>query len=272
MGAKDYIQAILGLRHGPLARAIREHKELLSVIDQVCETAINSREINQKMTSVELLVRYSHQLMMSKHPSEEELKDELKRIVEVVHFLFDKDLFFARYRLALQSRQIMETSTSDDMEVTMISQLRNRFGYDATANLSKQLNEMQSSNIIKDQFNSYLGDIKLGFDFRLKCFMKKDITSKINLILPLELQQTVEVFKSFYASSYKDRKVEFNIELSSGEIVININQRSPYIVKVSMFQMALLLQFNQSDKYTVEELAMRLGTEIETIKPVSIFL
>ncbi|KAH8315603.1 hypothetical protein KR059_005510 [Drosophila kikkawai] len=269
LGGKDYVQAICGLRHGPLERGLREHKKLLFVIDQVCETAINSCEINSKMTATELLVRYCHQLMTTKHPSEEALKDELKRIVEVVEFIFDKDLFLMRYRAALQNRQINETSTSDDLEVTMISLLAKRFGHEATTNLSKQLEEMQKSNVIKDQFDSYLvdRDIKLGYDFRLKCFNARDIASNIGLILPFELQRTVDIFRAFFLNAYKGRKLEFNIQKSSGEIIINIDRSSPYFVKVGMLQMALLLQFNQKDRYTVEELAVSLGTQIETIIP-----
>ncbi|KAH8384343.1 hypothetical protein KR200_001415 [Drosophila serrata] len=260
MGGKDYVQAILALRHGPLERGLREHKKLLHVIDQVCETAINSSEINHKMTSTELLVRYAHQLMTSKGSSE----DELKRIVEVVEFIFDKEIFLMRYRASLQNRQINETSTSDDLEVTMVSHLAKRFGHIETTDLSKQLKEMQKSNVIKDQFEAYLvgRNIRLGYDFRLKCFNATDITPKINLIMPFEMQGTVEVFKTFFLNTYTNRKVEFNIQKSSGEIIINIDRNSPYFVKVSIPQMALLLQFNQKDKYTVEELAVRLGTQI----------
>ncbi|KAH8296476.1 hypothetical protein KR054_006674 [Drosophila jambulina] len=271
-GGKNYVQAILGLRHGPLERGLREHKKLLYVIDEVCETAINSSEINHKITSTELLVRYTHQLMTTKHSLEEEPKDELKRIVEVVEFIFNKDVFLNRYRSSLQNRQINETSTSDDLEVTMVSLLAKRFGRDATTNLSKQLKEMQKSDIIKDQFNAYLigRDIKLEFDFRLKCFNASDITQNISLIYPSELQGIIGNFKAFFLDKYKGRKLEFNIQKSSAEIVVNIDRSSPYFVKVSVLQMALLLQYNQNDKYTVEELAVRLGTEIDTIIPVSL--
>ncbi|KAH8239409.1 hypothetical protein KR032_003892 [Drosophila birchii] len=266
-GGKDYVQAILALRHGPLERGLREHKKLLYVIDQVCETAINSSEINHKMTSTELLVRYTHQLMTTKHPSEE---DELKRIVEVVEFIYDKDKFLMRYKASLQNRQINETSTSDDLEVTMVSLLRKRFGQDATRNLTMQMKEMEKSNIIKDQFGTYLieKNIRLGFDFRLKCFKDKDDTPKMNLILPVELQVTYDVFKDFYHKTYKDMKLNFDVLKSSGELIININRSSPYFVKMSLLQMALLLQFNQNDNYTVMELAGMLGTDIDTITPV----
>ncbi|KAH8257328.1 hypothetical protein KR038_007424 [Drosophila bunnanda] len=272
-GGKDYVQAILGLRHGPLDRGLREHKKLLCVIDQVCEAEINSSDINiNKMTSTKLLLMYIHHLMKSTDQSEKELNDELIRTAEVAQFIFDKDRFLMGYKTLLIKRQINETSTSDDLEVTMVSHLTKRFGLMATTNLLKQLRDMQKSNVIKEQFETYLvgRNIKLGLDFRLKCFYGTYKTPKMNLIMPFELQRTVEVFKTFFLNTYKNRKVELNIDESFGEIMINIDGNPPYFVKVSMLQMALLLQFNHSDKYTVDELAMRLGTQTDAIIPVSL--
>uniref|UniRef100_A0A6P4DW77 Cullin homolog 1 n=1 Tax=Drosophila rhopaloa TaxID=1041015 RepID=A0A6P4DW77_DRORH len=267
LGGKDYLNAFMTLRHSPLERAMRDHKELLAVIDQVCSNSINS--MNQKRDPIEVLNIHCNELMTNNHYSAKAVIEEFKRIVELVEFLNEKDKFFNQYWKYLRIRQINETSTSDQNESTMISLLTKKFGYVATFSLSNQLAELDRSRVVKDQFKNYLDcrDMKLGFDFRLTCFETRGGDDNFKLILPTELQQAEKEFYSFYSQCYKGRKIELNFEISTGEMICHLGQ-STHILQVTTLQMALLLLFNHREKFTTDEIMDVLGTNMETLEPV----
>ncbi|XP_033161876.1 cullin-1 [Drosophila mauritiana] len=265
LSGKDYIQAILGFRQGPLQQALRDHKRLADIVDEVCADEIN-RE-GQKIYPTRLLVTYANELMTKRQESEEAIIDELKQIVMCVEFLSDKDTFIDMYLKALRIRQINETSTSDGAESTMFSLLNKRFGDLETRCLLVQLRDVEQSRIQKSQFEDHLKSkrIKLGFDFRPKCFTNKGGFENFNLTLPDELQQAWEEFRLFYKNSNKSRIVQLNNELSSGEITCHLNQ-SVFLLEVSTLQMAVLMLFNRHERFTKQELVTALGVDLETLQ------
>ncbi|KAH8378910.1 hypothetical protein KR009_002048 [Drosophila setifemur] len=268
--SKGYVQAILGPQQSLLAKAIKDHKQLLAAIDRACEDAVNKDStINRKLNPPDLLARYCHELMTRKVPSGEEVENELKRIANVVEYLYDKDLFIKRYLHRLIMRQVKETSVSDEHESLMVSLLTKKFGVDVTKKLLDQLEEIGISNNVLEHFNTHLADkgINLSFDFRLKFFSNsKFAIDKSGLILPWEMQKPVEAFLAYCKSQYSSRKVEFNYGVSSGEVTWYMGQTS-YLIEASTFQMALLLQFNQKDRFTVVELTHNMGINLETLEP-----
>nr|XP_016997025.2 cullin homolog 1 [Drosophila takahashii] len=266
LGGKDYIQAILGTRRSALERAMRDHKPLVAVIDEVCTDAIN--RMDQKRNPIGLLITYSNELMTKK--SREEITEELKRIVDVMEFLNDKDKFIQQYWRVLRTRQIKESSSWDGNESTMISLLSKRLGQNVTAELTDQLKDFENSKRVNDKFQNHLkiNGIKLGFDFRLKYFCNRGRDENFKLILPSELENAVQEFAKFHTE--KRCVIVFNHQISCGEIIWNAGQ-STHILEVSTLQMSILLLFNEQESFTADELAERLGTNIETIKPVLAF-
>ncbi|EDV51635.2 cullin homolog 1 [Drosophila erecta] len=263
---KDYIQAIFGVRNSTLTRAIRDHKNLLAIVDRVCADAIN--KVDEERNPISLIVMYADELMRKKQESEKAIIEELKRIVVLVEFLNDKDTFIRFYWNMLRIRQIKETSASDGNESTMISLLSKKFGDLLIWDLRQQLKELELSRIIKSQFQDHLNfkGVKLGFDFRPKCFQKKN-EPNFKFTFPDELQQASMEFSMFLKyHSRNERKIfEFNNNLSSGEISCHLNQ-SIHIIELSTFQMAILLLFNRHERITEQDMALALGVEVETLK------
>jgi len=198
---------------------MRDHKELVAVIDEVCSDAIN--KMDQKIDPIRELVIYSNELMTKK--SEGEILEELKKIVEVVEFINEKDKFIQKYCRVLRARQIQETSIWDGNESTMISLLTKRFGYGATHTLRTQLRDLEESRTKVGLFQNYMDNkgVKLGFDFRLKYFRNRGLDESFNLILPQELRIAVEEFESF---NTEGKKIVFHHELSNGEILCKLGQ------------------------------------------------
>ncbi|XP_050742201.1 cullin homolog 1 [Drosophila biarmipes] len=265
LGGKEYVEAILKFRRSPLARAMRDHKNLVAVIDEVCSDTLN--KMDQKVEPIRLLVIYSNELMTNK--SVGDILEELKQIVEVVEFINEKDKFIQKYWRALRARQIKEISVWDGNESTMISLLTKKFGVDLTYTLKNQLDDLEKSRTKVGQFQNYMDSmgVRLCFDFRLKYFKNRGLDANFNLILPEELRIAVEQFKMFHTEYEKSkRKVVFHHGLSSGEIICNLGQ-STKILEVSTLQMSILLLFNEKESFTEEELKDRLGTPMDILQP-----
>lgn len=67
-------------------------------------------------------------------------------------------------------------------------------------------------------------------------------------------------FETFYESKFNGRKLSWVHSHSTGELKLNYLSKS-YYVTFGLFQMALLLQFNDSVEYTGEELRERTKLE-----------
>uniref|UniRef100_A0A8C5SLN9 Cullin 1 n=1 Tax=Laticauda laticaudata TaxID=8630 RepID=A0A8C5SLN9_LATLA len=69
----------------------------------------------------------------------------------------------------------------------------------------------------------------------------------------MQLERSHQRFTAFYASRHSGRKLTWLYQLSKGELVTNCF-KNRYTLQASTFQMAILLQYNTEDAYTVQQL------------------
>ena len=72
--------------------------------------------------------------------------------------------------------------------------------------------------------------------------------------LPTELERCVHRFTAFYGGQHSGRKLNWLYHMSKGELVTNCF-RNRYTLQASTFQMAVLLQYNEADQWTMGQLA-----------------
>ena len=90
-------------------------------------------------------------------------------------------------------------------------------------------------------------------------------TSPFNI--PPELVRTYERFTRFYENKHSGRKLNWLFQLCKGELKTSYLKASKtgYTFQVSIYQMAILLQFNGETKSTWEELLAATGLSPETL-------
>uniref|UniRef100_A0A803KFM7 Cullin-1 n=1 Tax=Xenopus tropicalis TaxID=8364 RepID=A0A803KFM7_XENTR len=77
--------------------------------------------------------------------------------------------------------------------------------------------------------------------------------AEASMISKLKLERSYQRFTAFYASRHSGRKLTWLYQLSKGELVTNCF-KNRYTLQASTFQMAILLQYNTEDAYTVQQL------------------
>ena len=112
------------------------------------------------------------------------------------------------------------------------------------------------SKALNAQFKKHLMDsepLDLDFSIHVLSYGWWPFEESCTVLLPSELEPCYQRFTAFYASYYSDRKLSWAYQLSEGELVTNYFKNN-YTLHASTFQMAVLLQYNMEDAYTVQQL------------------
>nr|4F52_A Chain A, Cullin-1 [Homo sapiens]4F52_C Chain C, Cullin-1 [Homo sapiens] len=208
--------------------------------------------------SPEELARYCDSLLKksSKNPEEAELEDTLNQVMEKFKKIEDKDVFQKFYAKMLAKRLVHQNSASDDAEASMISKLKQACGFEYTSKLQRMFQDIGVSKDLNEQFKKHLTNSEpLDLDFSIQVLSSGSwpFQQSCTFALPSELERSYQRFTAFYASRHSGRKLTWLYQLSKGELVTNCF-KNRYTLQASTFQMAILLQYNTEDAYTVQQL------------------
>uniref|UniRef100_A0A3P9A395 Cullin-1 n=1 Tax=Esox lucius TaxID=8010 RepID=A0A3P9A395_ESOLU len=243
---------------------------------QACGRFINNNAVTKMVQSSskspELLARYCDSLLKksSKNPEEAELEDTLNQVMVVFKYIEDKDVFQKFYAKMLAKRLVHQNSASDDAEASMISKLKQACGFEYTSKLQRMFQDIGVSKDLNEQFKKHLTNSEpLDLDFSIQVLSSGSwpFQQSCTFALPSELERSYQRFTAFYASRHSGRKLTWLYHLSKGELVTNCF-KNRYTLQASTFQMAILLQYNTEDVYTVQQLTDSTQIKIDILVQV----
>ncbi|KAI0240880.1 Cullin-1 [Lamellibrachia satsuma] len=275
---KVYVQTVLGVHkkyNALVVTAFNRDAGFVAALDKACGRFINNNVVtklaNSSSKSPELLARYCDLLLKksSKNPEEAELEDILNQVMIMFKYLEDKDVFQKFYSKMLAKRLVQHVSASDDAEASMISKLKQACGFEYTSKLQRMFQDIGVSKDLNEHFKRHLvqsGD-PLDIDFSIQVLSSGSwpFQQSCAFVLPLELERSFQRFTTFYSSQHSGRKLNWLYHMSKGELVTNCF-KNRYTLQASTFQMAVLLQYNHSPVFTVQQLEE--STQIKTVSPL----
>ena len=89
----------------------------------------------------------------------------------------------------------------------------------------------------------------------------------IDFIIPKDILPTYNRFSQYYQAGHSGRKLTWLWNHSKNEIWTNYTQQK-YTLMTSSYQMAVLVQYNDYDSLTLEELVKYTGINQESLKQV----
>eukprot|EP00042_Codosiga_hollandica_P046835 m.498374 g.498374 ORF g.498374 m.498374 type:complete len:305 (+) comp57316_c0_seq24:1460-2374(+) len=85
--------------------------------------------------------------------------------------------------------------------------------------------------------------------------------------MPAELEGGIAQFRAFYDAKHQGRNLIWMPQLCKGEVQTGFSKK-PYVIQASVFQIAVLLQFNESPSYTTEELRTNTALDLSTLRGI----
>eukprot|EP01111_Echinosteliopsis_oligospora_P010109 TRINITY_DN3086_c0_g1_i1.p1 TRINITY_DN3086_c0_g1~~TRINITY_DN3086_c0_g1_i1.p1 ORF type:complete len:773 (+),score=216.93 TRINITY_DN3086_c0_g1_i1:171-2489(+) len=254
--------------------AFRSDSGFVASLDKACRRFINDNAVTSlaKSTSKspELLARFIDLLLKksAKNPEEGEMEQLLNDVMVVFKYIEDKDVFQTFYSKMLAKRLIHSSSSSEDLEESMIGKLKSTCGYEYTSKLQRMFTDMSLSkelldrfkNHVEEQQNTSLDSALGGIDFTVLVLATGSWPLQppsTNFSIPKELQGCEQLFQNFYQGAYNGRKLNWLHQLSKGEIRTRYltSAKTGYTFQASTYQLGILLQFNEGvDAMTTEEL------------------
>ncbi|KAL0076721.1 Cullin [Phycomyces blakesleeanus] len=241
-----------------------------NTVKESFETFINSR--NNK--PAELIAKYidSKLRMSEKKKAEVDMEKVLDDALAIFRFTQSKDIFEAFYRRFFARRLLSTFDVSEEAEMSMITKLKSECGPDFTKDLEIMFKDMSISSELQAKFR----EATINTDVYDKTMNVIILTSsawpntpKHEAILPPKLAESQEVFKQFYVSKFKGKKLTWHNAL--GQCILRV--RFPRGVKelsTSLFQSIVLFLFNDETKETISfpEIATATGIDEKELRRV----
>ena len=216
--------------------------------------------------SAELLARYCNILLRkgTANLEESELEGQLSRMIVLLEFLQDKDVFHRVYHTQLARRLVEKMSVSEDLEEHAIKRF---IESDKDCGFGHKERQMFNDIKLSKDFNQDSRFTRLGLNVQILSNGAWPFQQPIDCSLPPKLEQCVQSVTSFYTSQYQGRKLQWLHSLSKGELVTHCFKQK-YVIQASTLQMTVLLQYNVATVWTVAQLAQTTGIQIECLLQV----
>ncbi|KAF5744155.1 Cullin 1 [Tripterygium wilfordii] len=242
------------------------HKALKEAFEVFCNKTVAGS------SSAELLSTFCDNILKkggSEKLSDEAIEETIEKVVKLLAYLSDKDLFAEFYRKKLARRLLFDRSASDDHERSILSKLKQQCGGQFTSKMEGMLTDLTLARENQTNFEEYLSNnptVNPGIDFSVTVLTTGFWPSykSFDLNLPAEMVKCVEVFKAFYETKTKHRKLTWIYSLGTCHINGKFEQKTIELI-VSTYQAAALLLFNTSDRLSYTEIMTQLNLTNEDV-------
>jgi cullin 1 len=242
------------------------HKALKEAFEVFCNKGVAGS------TSAELLATFCDNLLKkggSEKLSDEAIEDTLEKVVKLLAYISDKDLFAEFYRKKLARRLLFDKSANDDHERSILTKLKQQCGGQFTSKMEGMVTDLTLARENQSSFEEYLNEntsSNPGIDLTVTVLTTGFWPSykSSDLALPAEMVKCVEVFKEFYQTKTKHRKLTWIYSLGTCNISGKFDAK-PIELIVTTYQAAVLLLFNAADRLSYNDIKNQLNLTDEDI-------
>ncbi|UYV63591.1 CUL1 [Cordylochernes scorpioides] len=255
--------------------AFNDYTGFILGLDNACKSVINDNYVTKQTKDydkpAQFLAQYCDSLLRKTLNFDSDIEYDFEDAIVLVNYLENIDAFKIFYKNMLSRRLLMNNSIDIDAEANMISNFKQFSCLRNLNSLEKMLKDIEVSKILKEDFVQYLKDSDETLSMDLEVTLTTSgiwPTLKTDWCnLPPEVEKSRTCFDKFYVNKHKGRLLKWNFSLSNAELITNCF-RKRYTIKTSTFQMAVLLQFNNSLKLTVQQIHENTGIDMKSLYQV----
>ncbi|KZT27401.1 Cullin-domain-containing protein [Neolentinus lepideus HHB14362 ss-1] len=276
---KAYVDALLQVHRKnseTVQRSFRGEAGFVASLDKACREFVNRNAATGTSTtkSPELLAKHADALLRknNKMAEEEDLESALNRVMVLFKYIEDKDVFQTFYTTKLSKRLIHGVSASDEAEASMITKLKDACGFEYTNKLQRMFTDMSLSKDLTDQFKERMQQNHDDMDINFSIMVLGTNFWPLNppahgFNIPQEILPVYNRFQQYYQTKHSGRKLTWLWNYSKNELRTNyLNQK--YQLMTSSYQMAVLVQYNNNDTLSLQELVTATAIEEPILKQV----
>ncbi|XP_044498351.1 cullin-1 [Mangifera indica] len=236
------------------------HKSLKEAFEVFCNKGVSGS------SSAELLATFCDNILKkggSEKLSDEAIEETLEKVVKLLAYISDKDLFAEFYRKKLARRLLFDKSANDDHERSILTKLKQQCGGQFTSKMEGMVTDLTLAKENQNNFEEYLNNnpnANPGIDLAVTVLTTGFWPSykSFDLNLPAEMVKCVEVFREFYQTKTKHRKLTWIYSLGTCNLIGKFETRTTELI-VTTYQASALLLFNSSDRLSYSEIMTQLN-------------
>ncbi|KAK9809634.1 hypothetical protein WJX73_009175 [Symbiochloris irregularis] len=241
------------------------HKALKEAFEQFCNKQVGGT------SSAELMASFCDNLLKkggSEKLSDDAVEGTLEKVVRLLAYISDKDLFAEFFRKKLARRLLNSNSASDEHERSILSRLKQQCGAQFTSKMEGMVTDLALAREKQQDFERWRNEddrsvpIDMGVTVLTTGFWPT--YKAVDLALPQEMVTCVEHFKEWYEVSNKHRKLTWIYALGICNLTAHFDARTIDLV-LSTFQATLLLLFNDAEKLSFTEVKERMNIPDEDV-------
>ncbi|RAL39099.1 hypothetical protein DM860_011585 [Cuscuta australis] len=242
------------------------HKALKEAFEVFCNKVVGG------CSSAELLASYCDNILKkggSEKLSDEDIEETLDKVVKLLAYISDKDLFAEFYRKKLSRRLLFDKSANDDHERLILTKLKQQCGGQFTSKMEGMVTDLTLAKENQNHFQEYLNNNPAacpGIDLTVTVLTTGFWPSykSSDLSLPAEMVKCVEVFKEFYQTKTKHRKLTWIYSLGTCNVNGKFDAKTIELI-LGTYQAAALLLFNASDRLSYHDIKSQLNLADEDV-------
>ncbi|XP_019090945.1 PREDICTED: cullin-2-like, partial [Camelina sativa] len=220
------------------------HKALKEAFEVFCNKTVAG------VSSAEILATYCDNVLKkgggTEKLSDEAVEETLEKVVNLLFYISDKDLFAEFYRKKQAKRLLFDRSANEDHERSILTKLKEQLGGQFTSKMEGMVTDMTLARDNQIGFVEYQSDKpNLGIDFTVTVlttgFWPSYKTSDLNL--PSEMVNCIEAFKAYYATDTKNRILSWIFSLGTCHILGRFDKR-PHELIVTTYQVSLYIAYS----------------------------
>ncbi|XP_016700735.1 cullin-1 isoform X3 [Gossypium hirsutum] len=237
------------------------HKALKEAFEVFCNKGVAGS------SSAELLATFCDNILKkggSEKLSDEAIEEMLEKVVKLLAYISDKDLFAEFYsRKKLARRLLFDKSANDDHERSILTKLKQQCGGQFTSKMEGMVTDLTLARENQTNFEEYLSNnpnVNPGIDLTVTVLTTGFWPSykSFDLNLPAEMVKCVEVFRDFYQTKTKHRKLTWIYSLGTCNLIGKFEPKTMELI-VTTYQASALLLFNSLDRLSYSEIMTQLN-------------
>ncbi|KAE8674066.1 Cullin-1 [Hibiscus syriacus] len=242
------------------------HKALKVAFEVICNKS------SAGSSSAELLATFCDNILKkggSEKLSDEAIEDTFEKVVNLLAYINDKDLFVEFYQKKLARRLLFDRSANGGHEKSILTKLKQQCSGQFTLKMEGMVMDLTLARENQASFEDYLMNnlashpgIDLLVTVLTMGFWPSYKSSDLNLTA--EMVKCMEVFKGFYKTKTKHRKLTWLYSLGICHVNGRFDQKTIELVKLT-YQAAVLLLFNTSDQLSYSEIMAQLNLTHEDL-------